>query len=169
MHKNMANPNTLPEWVEKYQTITSSRAIILHSAVEYLQEIGLTRLGFWGCEDMLRSSENKIQYSSEDEKIFSQLVPDFEIESPEGLYIGVLLDQDKPNEDESKMQVIIVPSFKDEVTIEPLNSYNYDEFCLILDAIVKSVEFNKANNIPVEKWGVMHDAFVNPYTLEYIG
>ena len=96
-------------------------------------------------------------------------MPDFEIESPEGLYIGVLLDQDKPNEDESKMQVIIVPSFKDEVTIEPLNSYNYDEFCLILDAIVKSVEFNKANNIPVEKWGVMHDAFVNPYTLEYIG
>ena len=182
----MNKPTTLPQWVDLINEVSfhvneSNRSKLIQSALEYLKANNLTQLGFWPISD------GSPKYKAEDNKIFSDLLehtqfPYINIHQSldnKSIVLGVSINEDEEYEGE-KLQVIWLSYLSDKMWDDPpywvVSSagiiYCYHETDVvweILDAIVKSVELYKANNIPVEKWGIVHHPDVDPYTLKYIG
>lgn len=172
----MSETKTLPEWVDSYMSLQRAMPEAICSAVKYLKDLGVTQLGFWSY-DFIACYENTPQYNDEDEALFSDLEPAFELDLDygeseyecEGRYVGVRIFG-TGNCKEDMLQVIYFSNDSERVYINKLSDCESQKTKWnILHAIIKSVEFNVANNIPVEKWGVMHNPDVNPYTLEYVG
>lgn len=142
------------------------------AAIELMKGCGITRLAFWSKFFLPEHIGMEVKYNEQDQKLFGELKPDFWLE-PDYMQGDECLGQvfaAEIGEKGKELNLVICDTFHDEVFTAP---YDYVSSRVdpiqIYSAIVKSVQFNLENNIPIEKWAVAHYGFVDPYTYEYLG
>lgn len=142
------------------------------AAIELMKSFGITRLAFWS-EFFLPENydEEEVQYNEEDQELFGELEPDFWLDLDFMLNEDTCMGQAFAAEidKDGELNVVLCNSLYDEVYSIPLDDVFHIDETEVYDAIVKSIQFNLDNNIPIEKWAVAHNGRVNPYTYEYLG
>ena len=130
---------------------------ILPALARQLQKDGIVKLGLWS------ESFQQPEYLEEDEALFSKLNPQF-------CYLSWRVGPIAVTVDNFNLNIIYLDADEDQpVTVSAMDvadhpkNYPFD-IESVLRTVAASIEFNLKNKIPVEKWGIAHNSYIDPYT-----
>lgn len=162
--------------IDMTKALQQVRKDMADDTLSILREYGISQIGLWS-SNWLKDAEfdRYPEYDEEDCVLFNDLTPDFD---PALLYGG------DENEFEGKiialrdengtLQFVCASDLYEDIRIlDVMDNVEYPDeenidFEGVMEALVKSIEFNIQNGIPVEKWGITHYPPVNPYADEYL-
>ncbi|MCM1319633.1 MAG: hypothetical protein NC217_04560 [Muribaculaceae bacterium] len=143
-------------------------------ALAVLKEYGVHQVGFWSGY-WADEFDFQPEYNEEDIKLFGDLhttlQPCLWYGGDENEFEGKIIalrDENGTlqfvcaNDLDEEMRILDVMAYVDYPQAE---SISFDE---VMNAFVKSIEFNIDNNVPVAKWVITHYPPVNPYADEYL-
>lgn len=166
----------LLDLVKAYEETPKEMAL---KAIEILKGFGIEKLALWS-EDFLEY-EQVVDYNEEDRKLFGDLRPGFwpsltqggDDNQVDGRVVAVALNNRRANPLD-KLQLICNDDWNNQVfSLNASDAMDLIEtrieFAEVMKAVVLSIRFNLEHNIPIEKWGICHHPYVNPYSYEYVG
>lgn len=157
--------------IERRKDIEKASIEALTKMANFLESRGVSRLGLWSDELKYEEPQEPI-YTKGDKKIFQKVsAPHIAVEfggddiGSYGLLYGVEVENGKltfvgyDQENENGNVLISQECILD-------REWNINDFGSVLKAIIESIKINERYNIPLDKYGVAHYGYVNPYTWE---